>query len=357
MIRIFGVLPALLFAPTPDFTPQVTPGSQSQAAEPVRVVATLPVYASIVRELGGGDVEVTSIAGVNEDSHFVRPRPSFARDLRQADLFVTTGLDLELWVPVLLDRAGNREVSEGGRGYVTAYTGVPLLDVPASVDRSRGDVHIFGNPHLTTDPLRTLTVARNIVTGLGRVAPDRRALWESGLRRFEQETYERMFGPDLVELLGGETLVNLAMNGTLFEFLDENEFEGAPLTERLDGWLGLTSAFRGHELICYHRNWSYLEERFGVRCVDFVEAKPGIPPSPAHVAQLVERMVDENIRVVLAASYFDRRKVEAVTRRSNGVPVIVPMYPGGDDETGGYFSLVDLWVTRLTEAFTAIDDR
>ena len=106
--------------------------------EPVRVVATLSVYADVVRQIGGEAVSVISIAHPNEDAHFVRPKPSFALELRRADLFVTTGLDLELWVPTLLDKAGNGDVTEGGKGYVTAYTGIELLDIPAGADRSAG---------------------------------------------------------------------------------------------------------------------------------------------------------------------------------------------------------------------------
>ena len=148
--------------------PSVGPGP---VRDPIRVVATLPVYAEIAKEIGGAEVDVSSIANPNEDAHFVRPKPSFALDLRRADMFINTGLDLELWVPTLLDRAGNAQVMEGGRGYVTTYTGIRLLDIPVAADRSAGDVHIYGNPHLTTDPLRALQVARNITTGLKRVSP------------------------------------------------------------------------------------------------------------------------------------------------------------------------------------------
>ena len=204
--------------------------------DPVRVVTTLPIYAELVREIGGSEVEVTSIANPNEDAHFVRPKPSFARDLRQAEAFVTTGLDLELWVPVLLDRAGNRDVLEGGRGYITAYTGIDLLDIPVSSDRSGGDVHIFGNPHLTTDPLRTVQVARNITAGLKRVAPDRAAHFDAGLATFTDRVHRRLFGARLVELLGAQTLEQLALNSTLYDFLGTQEFDGKPLIEEF-GWL------------------------------------------------------------------------------------------------------------------------
>jgi zinc/manganese transport system substrate-binding protein len=311
------------------------------ARAPLRVVATLPVYAELVREIGGAEVDVSSIANPNEDAHFVRPKPSFALDLRRADVFITTGLDLELWVPTLLDRAGNSVVMEGGRGYVTAYTGIHLLDIPVAADRSAGDVHIYGNPHLTTDPLRTLQVARNITTGLKRVAPERAAHFDAGLARFTERIHQAVFGESLVQLLGGPTLEQMAVNGTLF------------LIALLGGWLEKATPFRGQDMICYHKNWAYFEERFQVRCVEYVEAKPGIPPTPGHVAQLIKRIQEEHIDVLLAASYFDRNKVETVAQRGGARLVQVPLAPGARAGVDDYFTLVDTWVTELAAAFAA----
>ncbi|HSM60538.1 MAG TPA: metal ABC transporter substrate-binding protein, partial [Longimicrobiales bacterium] len=297
--------------------------------------------------------EVTSIANPNEDAHFVRPKPSFALDLRRADAFITTGLDLELWVPTLLDRAGNTQVIEGGRGYITAYTGITLLDIPVAADRSAGDVHVYGNPHLTTDPLRTVQVARNITTGLKRVAPDRAAVFDAGLERFTDRIHRRLFGDRLVELLGGPTLEQLALKGTLHQFLDQQQYEDHPLTAQLGGWLARAAPFRGRPIICYHKNWAYFEERFDVRCADYVEAKPGIPPTPGHMAQLVRRMKEERIDVLLAASYFDRNKVETVADRGGARLVQVPLSPGARAGVDDYFQLVDTWVGELASAFTA----
>ena len=326
-------------------------GEGSAQADPVRVVATLPVYADLVEKIGGAGVEVSAIAAPNEDAHFVRPKPSFALSIRRADLFITTGLDLELWAPVVLDRAGNADVSEGGRGYVTAYTGIELLDIPVSADRSGGDVHLFGNPHLATDPLRALQVARNITVGLERVAPDRTGVWNAGLARVTAEIHRRLFGGRLVELLGGDLLEQLALQGTLRAFLEGEEFEGRPLISELGGWLGVAEAFRGRDIICYHKNWAYLEDRFGVRCADFVEAKPGIPPTPGHVASLLEKMTSEGIGVILAASHYDERKVETVAQRGMARSVIVSMNPGGRAGADDYFALVDTWVDGLAQAF------
>jgi ABC-type Zn uptake system ZnuABC Zn-binding protein ZnuA len=326
-------------------------GSDAAAQSPVRVVTTLPVYASLVREIGGSEVEVSAIADPNEDAHFVRPKPSFALDLRRADAFVTTGLDLELWVPTLLDRAGNAAVMEGGRGYITAYTGITLLDIPTAADRAAGDVHIYGNPHLTTDPLRTLQVARNITVGLKRVAPDRSARFEAGLQRFTDRIYSKLFGDRLVQLLGGPTLEQLALNGNLFDFLQTNELDGAKLIDSLGGWLKQAEPFRGREIICYHKNWAYFEDRFQVGCADYVESKPGIQPTPGHVSELISRMRDENIGVLLAASYYQQNRVETVSNRGGATLVQVPLAPGVAPGIDDYFSLVDLWVGRLSDAF------
>jgi ABC-type Zn uptake system ZnuABC Zn-binding protein ZnuA len=328
------------------------PGIGAQVP-PVQVVATLPIYAELVREIGGDAVEVSAIANPNEDAHFVRPKPSFALALRRADAFVTTGLDLELWVPTLLDRAGNPAVLEGGRGYITAYTGIELLDIPATADRSGGDVHIFGNPHLTTDPLRTIQVARNITVGLKRVAPDRGDRFDRGLADFTTRIHSRLFGDRLVELLGGATLEQLALRGNLIEFLSSNEFEGRPLIQDLGGWLRAAEPFRGREMICYHKNWAYFEDRFQVRCADYVEAKPGVPPTPGHVAHLISRMRDEHLNVLLAATYFDRDKVETVANRGGATLVQVPLSPGAVAGIDDYFSLVDAWVGQVARAFSA----
>jgi len=314
------------------------------------VVTTQSVYAALARAVGGDLVTATSIADPAEDAHFVRPRPSFAMDIRRADVFVTTGLDLELWVPVLLDKAGNPNVMEGGRGYVTAYTGIRLLEIPASLDRSAGDVHVYGNPHLHTDPLRALQVARNVAAGLRSVAPDLAPAVDRNLAAFSDSLYRRLFGDSLVDLVGGELLANLALSGRLLPFLEQQTHAGAPLADRLGGWLGAAAPFRGRDMICYHKNWAYFEERFGVRCAGYVEPRPGIPPTPSHVARLIDLMHNRGIRVLLAASYFSRRGVESVAARGDAEAVIVPLNTG----TAGvesYFDLVDLWVRSVAAAF------
>jgi ABC-type Zn uptake system ZnuABC Zn-binding protein ZnuA len=320
-------------------------------AAPVRVVATLPVYASIAKAIGGEEVAVTSIADPREDAHFVRPKPSFALEIRRADLFITTGLDLELWAPALLDRAGNNRVIEGGPGYVSVHTGIRLLDVPASADRSGGDIHVYGNPHVFTDPLNAIIVARNIATGLKKVAPERAAVWDRGLARFTDRIYRKLYGDRLVEIVGGDALANLSRQGKLTAFLQSTPYEGRPLATLLGGWLAQADPFRGKQIICYHKDLAYFEERFDVRCAEFVEAKPGIPPTPGHVARLIALMRDRKIDVLVGAEHYGKDRVATVAKRADAHDVIFPMAPGTVSGVNDYFSLVDTWVSRLAAAF------
>ncbi|HSN85303.1 MAG TPA: metal ABC transporter substrate-binding protein, partial [Thermoanaerobaculia bacterium] len=150
MPRAFKILPLLLL---------IALIAATASAAPVKVVTTLPAYASIAQAVGGDRVQALSISKGNEDSHFVKPKPSYALMLKDADLFVTTGLDLELWAPVLVDKSGNRKIRDGQPGYVNASQGVPLLDVPANPSREAGDIHIYGNPHIHTSPLNAKIIA------------------------------------------------------------------------------------------------------------------------------------------------------------------------------------------------------
>lgn len=316
----------------------------------VKVVTTLPSYAAIAEVVGGDRVEVHSISRGDEDAHFVKPKPSFALLLKDADLFVTTGLDLELWAPTLVDKSGNRQIRDGQGGFVSASQGVPLLDVPVVADRSAGDVHIFGNPHIFTSPLNAKIIAANIVDGLERIDPDGSDAYRANLKGFRLAIDQRMFGEPLVAALGGEVLDNLARQNRLIEFLESNTLEGRPLLELLGGWLGRGLAFRGHRLVAYHKNWIYFTELFGLEVTGYVEPKPGIPPSARHVHDLIEDIRSLEVRVVLAANYFSPEKVLTISERTGCAAVRVPMGPGVEG-VADYFQLVDLWVGSLTKAF------
>ncbi len=331
----------------------VLAAAPARAQDKLEVVATLPTYAAIAREVTGDLAEVSAIARGDQDPHFVNPRPSFAAMVQSADLFVMTGLDLELWVPAILDRANNPRVVEGASGNVVAYAGVQLLEVPESVSRAGGDVHVFGNPHIHTDPVNAVIVAGNIAEGLGRIDPGNAMTYDANVSSFRDRIMRRLFGEELVEMLGAEALFDLARHRRFWEFAEEQSFQGKPLTEYLGGWLGEGSAFRDRRMVCYHKNWAYFSARFRIECAMYVEPKPGIPATPGHVGRVIEFIERENIPVLFAANYFSERQVERVASRTGAVPLVVPEHVGGEEGVDDYFALVDIWVTHLAQAFIA----
>jgi zinc/manganese transport system substrate-binding protein len=333
------------------FNPGASPLPRFPASPPVKVVTSLTTYGAIAREIVGDRGTVTSIAQGNEDPHFVQPKPSFVAVLRDADLFVTTGLDLELWVPALLDRAGNRKILEGGPGYVPAYQGMTLLEVPTSLSRSQGDIHVDGNPHIHTDPLNGIIIARNILAGLKRVSPENAQLFASREQDFEKRVLQATMGPRLVEVLTPATAYELLRSDKLYDFLARQKYQGKPLLDQLAGWLKQSQAFRGKEMACYHKEWAYFSNRFKVECVTFIEAKPGIPPTPGHVQEVIQLMKQRKIPVLFASNYFDRKQIQQVAERTGAKAVIVPENTGGAPGVNTYFDLVNSWVGSLATAF------
>ena len=321
------------------------------AEAPLRIVTSLTTFAAIAREITGDRATVTAIAQGNEDPHFVQPKPSFVSVLRNADLFVTTGLDLELWVPPLLDRAGNRKVAEGGPGYVTAYTGIDLLEIPASVSRAQGDIHAAGNPHIHTDPLNAIIIARNILVGLKRVDAANAELYTTRERDFEQRLLAALMGADLVHILTPATAFDLLKSGKLQSFIAATKYQGQPLAGKLGGWLKQAEIFRGREIACYHKEWAYFNRRFGTTCVEYIEAKPGIPPTPGHVQDVIRLMRERKIPVLFASNYFDRNQIRLVAARTGATAVIVPEATEGAPGVNTYFDLVDSWIRPMVAAF------
>lgn len=320
---------------------------------PLRIVTSLPTYAAVVREIVGNRATVTAIAEGDEEPHFVQPKPSFLPLLAKADLFVTTGLDLELWVPTLLDKAGNPRVIEGAPGYVAAYRGIALLEVPVSTSRTEGDIHVYGNPHIYSDPINVIRVARNVLDGLVRVAPAESVYFRPREQAFERRLLDSLYGAELVRLLTPATLFDLAESRTEWDFLQTNSYDGTPLASRLGGWLKTALAFRGKEMICYHREWVYFSARFGLPCVEYVEPKPGIPPSPRHVQRVIQLIRDRHIPVVFSANYYSRSQVEQIAERTGATAVIVPAQTAGAPGVERYSDLVSAWVNQLARVFSA----
>ena len=273
------------------------------AAAKVQVVATTTDLAAIAREVGGERVEVTSIAAGFQDPHFVDAKPSFLLKLQKADLFVEVGMDLEIgWAPTLLSNARNARILPGGPGFVDASQGIERLEVPSAVDRSAGDIHPYGNPHYWLDPANGAPIARAIRDGLARVSPADAALFTSRCADFEQR-----------------------LAAAVTRWKTEARALGLP----------------GRKIVTYHRSWSYFARAFGLEVVDFVEPRPGIPPSPNHVQALVNRMKQGDIALLVMEDYFDPRLPRRIADQA-GVPLLVlPTSVADQPSIRTYFDLFD----------------
>ncbi len=317
---------------------------KSGKAGKLRVVTTLPDYADFARGIGGERVTVTNIVQGDQDAHFIRPKPSFVQMLREADLLIATGLDLEMWLPTAVDKSGNPRIRSEAVGYVAAAQGVRMKEIPTVLSRSEGGLHIYGNPHVTVSPLNMLKVVENIAIGIEKNDPEHSAEFRARLAEIQGKFHRRLYGPELVEILGGEALVNLHQEGKLLDFLKNNSFEGSPLEKKLSGWVGRMLPLRGVPIITYHKNWGYFCDDFGLVQADTIEPKPGIPPSPKHTKELEERMKKEGIKIIISANYFDEQTVRKIASAVGAKYRMVSYYVGGAPGVDDYFSLVESWV-------------
>ena len=317
----------------------------------LRVVTTLPDYAFFVEEIGRERVSVTHIVHGDQDAHFIRPKPSFVTLLRDADVLISTGLDLELWLPTIINKSGNTHIRSGQPGYVSAAHGMNLLEKPVTISRMEGGVHIYGNPHVTSSPINMKIAARNIATGLIKNDPKGKEAYLANLKNLLDEIDRRLFGEKLVQILGGDTLCSMAEKGTLIPFLNKRNLHDKPLIDYLGGWMKKALPIRDTSVVTYHKNWVYFLRLFGLEEAGTIEPKPGIPPSPKHVTGLVELMRARDLRVILAANYFDEQKIRTVANRVDAEAVIVPLYVGGEAGVKDYFQLVDRWIDGLIAAY------
>jgi ABC-type Zn uptake system ZnuABC Zn-binding protein ZnuA len=316
----------------------------------LRVVTTLPDYKFLAMTIGGDRVVVDAIVQGDQDAHFIRPKPSFVAMVRDADVLISTGLDLELWLPTVVNKSGNTRVRSGEPGYVAASQGMNLLEKPQVISRSEGGVHIYGNPHVNCSPINMKVASRNIAIGLTKNDPEGKDYYNANLDGLLDRIDRSLFGDQLVDFIGGETLCKLAEKGTLIQFLNEHEFRDKPLVDYLGGWTGEMLPLRGTPIVTYHKNWVYFMRLFGLEEAGTVEPKPGIPPSPKHVTDLVEEMRTREIKILLAANYFDEQKIRTVAGRVGAEPVIVPLYVGGVPAVTDYFQLVEYWVDGVLTA-------
>ena len=282
-------------------------GAQSK----LNVITTTEDLASIAREVGGDGIAVESLARGYQDPHFVEAKPSFILKLQKADLLVVVGRDLEIgWLPPLIQQSRNGKIQAGAQGYLDASLTAQILEIPSgNITRAEGDVHPFGNPHYWTDPENGKRIAKGISDKLMQLRPNDRAVFEQRLADF---------------------------------------------TSRLDAaekrWLAMMAPYKGTKVVTYHRSFPNFAERFGLNIVDYVEPRPGIPPTPQHTLDLINEMKQQNIKLIMVEPYFDLKTPNSIGRATGAEVLVMPPSVGGEKEVTDYFKLFDYDINLLVEA-------
>lgn len=285
--------------------------SGAALADKMYVVTTTPDLADIARQIGGDKVKVESIAQGSQDPHYVEPKPSFMIMLKNAQLYLVAGMDLEIgWSPVLEEGSRNPDIMRGGRYYVDCSRGITPIEVPTGqLDRSMGDVHPAGNPHYLLDPNNAIIVAGTIANAFSRRDPANAAYYEARRKDFS-----------------------------------------ALITRKQIEWLRAMQPYRGSKVVTYHKNWSYFARRFGLVVVENVEPKPGISPSPAHIAKVINTIKSQKVKAVIRANYFEGRIPDMICQSTGAKQVVLPIMPGGVSGSDGYVKMFDVIISHLTEA-------
>jgi zinc/manganese transport system substrate-binding protein len=284
-----------------------TLGASTPPPARLNVVATTPDLGALVRAIGGDQVDVKVLAKPTEDPHFVDAKPSHIVTLNRADVLIDGGAELELgWLPPLMESARNSKIQPGAPGRIVASQGIEMLEIPVNFDRSKGDIHALGNPHFLLDPVRAKAVAAHIAEQLSKVQPASAELFNNNLKSFN-----------------------------------------AALDAKYAQWQKQLEPFKGAKIVSYHRDFVYLAQRFNLSVLETLEPKPGIAPSPAHLAQVISAMRAEKARVILVQPYQNRKTAETVARQTSATVLDTPQQPGAVPGTNSYIELMDHLVTTI----------
>jgi zinc/manganese transport system substrate-binding protein len=282
------------------------------AASKLNVVTSTEDLAAIGREIGGDHIAIESIAKGYQDPHFVEPKPSFLLKLQKADLLAVVGLQLEIgWLPPLITQSGNSKIQVGNKGYLDVSTACEVLELPTGVvTRADGDVHPLGNPHYWLDPENARRIARAFKDKFSEMQPADAAYFDQHLKDFEQR-----------------------------------------LTDAEKRWDAQMAPYKGRKVVTYHRSFPNFAKRFGLNIVDYVEPKPGIPPTPSHTLELINKMKQENIKLILVEPYFDMKTPNSVAQQVGGTAIVLLPSVGGEKQVQTYFQLFDYDINLLIAAF------
>lgn len=284
--------------------------SDARADEKLKVVATLPTFAALVQEVGGSAVEVSSVASPRFNPHFIEPKPSDVLRIKRADLFVHSGLDLEVWREPLLNAVGKPEFRGSGRGQLDLSEGIQLLKVPASpVSRSQGDIHQFGNPHFWIGPQNGAIMVERIAAKLSELDPSRSSTYHSRAQEFNRV-----------------------------------------LVAKIEAWKKKGLAINGKNVAGYHDEWAYLMEFLGLRMEHFLEPKPGIPPSPQHLRGLKSDISSKGIAAIIQSTYVARESADNLGKET-GTPVLLLCQSVGElPQCSDYLSMMQYNIESIIAA-------
>ena len=289
--------------------------SIANAAGKINVITATQDLASIGADIGGDRITIEAIAKGYQDPHFVEPKPSFLIKLQKADLLVLVGLQLEIgWLPPLITQSGNSKIQPGNSGYLDMSQFCEILEIPTTqVTRAMGDVHPLGNPHYWLNPENGRRIAKAYQTKLSEMRPADAAYFTQRYADFDKR-----------------------------------------LTESEKRWDAQMAPYRGRKVVTYHRSWPNFCERFGLIVVDYVEPKPGIPPTPSHTLEVINTMKRENIKLILVEPYFDLRTPNSIAQAVGGQVLVLLPSVGGVKEVNDYFQLFDYDIKLLSEAFAKV---
>jgi len=284
--------------------------SAGSAGATLRVVASTPDVADMTRQIGGDRVTVETIAAGGQDPHKVPVKPSFVTKLNRADVLVVNGLGLEhAFLPALLEVASNPKILSTGSAYIDASVYVQVLEVPTSQNRAQGELHPLGNPHIGLDPVRGKLMAQAIAEGLERADPAGAAAYQAGLASFQ-----------------------------------------ALLDRKIVEWQRLAAPLRGVKAVSYHQDLVYLADRYGLEMVGTIETKPGVPATPGHLEELVNRMKRDQVRLVIREVAYEMPLARTVAERTQARVATVSSLAGGLPGADSYVDFIEANLKALVQA-------
>lgn len=256
-----------------------------------------PEWAALARSLGGNTVKIYSATTAQQDPHHIQARPSLIAKVRRADLLVCTGAELEVgWLPLLLRKSGNGKILSGQAGHFMAADQVALLEKPVVLDRSLGDIHAAGNPHIHLDPKRILTIAKALSARLAIIDAMNSHLYQKNLQDFTREW-----------------------------------------NQAIAQWQERTQRLRGKRIVVSHNSWVYLEQWLGLKKVATLEPKPGIPPSSSHLSKVLAQLKQIPAEMILYADYQNDKSARWLSQKIGLPSVGLPFSPASDENLTQWF--------------------